>query len=93
LIPAVGDTATAILGAYIVSEAAKLGVPRWTLLRMVGNLAIDLLIGAVPLVGDLFDFVWKANLMNADLLDAHFGTGTFDASPADSCPTARGVRR
>jgi hypothetical protein len=72
LIPGVGDAATALLGAYIVSEAARLGVPRWTVLKMAGNLGVDFLVGAVPLLGDLFDFAWKANLRNADLLEAHF---------------------
>ena len=71
LLPGVGDAATGLLGAYIVSEAARLGVPRRTLLRMTGNLVLDFLIGAVPLVGDFFDVAWKANLRNADLLESH----------------------
>jgi hypothetical protein len=68
LIPGVGDTATALLSAYIVWEAKRLGVPKWTLARMLANIGFDILSGAVPVLGDLFDFAWKANRRNLELL-------------------------
>jgi hypothetical protein len=71
LIPGIGDTATALVGAYIVLEAARLGVPKAMLARMIANLGIDYIAGLVPLVGDLGDFAWKANRRNARMLRDH----------------------
>jgi hypothetical protein len=71
LIPGFGDAAGAILAGWIVVEAIRLGVSRATLLRMAGNVAFDGLVGAVPVLGDVFDFVWKANLRNVALLERH----------------------
>ena len=68
LIPGVGDLLTTVVSLYIISEAQKLGVSRWTTLRMVGNLAIDALVGAVPVLGDIFDVAYKANLRNLKLM-------------------------
>ncbi len=68
LVPGVGDTATTLLSAYIVWEAKRLGVSRWTIAQMLANIGIDFLIGIVPGVGDLFDFAWKANRRNMSLL-------------------------
>lgn len=69
LVPVVGDLAGAALSGYVVLSAARLGVPRAVLARMVTNLGADALIGAVPLVGDLFDVGWRANTRNVDLLE------------------------
>lgn len=63
--------AGAALSAYIILEAARFGLPRSTLTRMVLNLALDSLLGALPFVGDLFDATWKANSRNLALLEAH----------------------
>lgn len=71
LVPGLGDAVGAGLATYIVFEAARSGVPWSVLLRMLLNVGIDALIGAFPVVGDLFDAAWKANLKNVDLLDAH----------------------
>jgi Domain of unknown function (DUF4112) len=71
LIPGIGDTATALIAAYIVLEAARLGVPRATLARMIANVGIDYIVGLVPLAGDLADFAWKANRRNARMLHDH----------------------
>ncbi len=68
LIPGAGDAATAVLSAYIINEARKLGVRRGTLARMLGNLAVDVAVGAVPVIGDLFDVAFKANRRNMRLL-------------------------
>ena len=71
LIPGFGDAAGAILAGWILVEAVRLGASRATVLRMAGNVAFDALVGAVPVLGDIFDFVWKANLRNVALLERH----------------------
>jgi hypothetical protein len=72
LLPGVGDTASALASIYILQAATKFGVSRITLARMTLNIMIDLLVGAVPIVGDLFDVYWKANRKNVELLRRHF---------------------
>jgi len=71
LVPGIGDAITTALSAWIVYEAHRLGVPRHMLMRMIGNVAVDGLVGAVPLVGDLFDVMWRANRRNMRLLRQH----------------------
>lgn len=71
LIPGFGDAASGVISSYIIAEAARLGAPKSTLIRMGFNVVIDTLIGMIPLAGDLFDFVWKANTRNMRLLDEH----------------------
>lgn len=71
LIPGIGDALGAALSTYIVFQAARLGVSRATLTRMLLNVGVDSIIGAIPFVGDLFDFGWKANTRNLALLHAH----------------------
>ncbi|KAB8333186.1 DUF4112 domain-containing protein [Scytonema tolypothrichoides VB-61278] len=71
LIPVGGDFLGVMLSAYIVLEAARLGAPAATLSRMVLNIIIDGLVGAIPVAGDLFDFAWKANERNIRLLEDH----------------------
>jgi hypothetical protein len=68
LVPGVGDAGTMLVALYIVALAGKAGVPRITVARMGLNVAIDMLVGSLPLVGDLFDVYWKANVRNAALL-------------------------
>jgi hypothetical protein len=69
LVPGLGDFAGAILSSYVVLVGARLGAPTPVLLRMIGNVAVDAIGGSVPLLGDLFDVGWKANLRNVALLD------------------------
>lgn len=68
LIPGVGDTIGAVLSTYIIVEAARRGASVWTVARMLANVAVETLVGAVPILGDLFDVVWKANVRNLALL-------------------------
>lgn len=68
LIPGIGDTLTAGLSAMIIYDAHRKGARKRTLTRMVSNSAIDLVIGTIPLVGDLFDFAYKSNAKNVRLL-------------------------
>jgi hypothetical protein len=70
LVPGVGDAAGAFLSSYILYEAIKLGVPTSTLIRMVGNIALETVVGSIPLVGDVFDMAWKANKKNVALIHA-----------------------
>ncbi|WP_238993950.1 DUF4112 domain-containing protein [Halobellus captivus] len=70
LLPGVGDVTATAASAYVVAEAAALGAPRATLARMCLNLLVDALIGSVPLVGDAFDAVWRANDRNVRLLES-----------------------
>ena len=73
LIPGMGDVATGALSIYIILEAARMGAPRATLVRMLGNVAIDTFGGSVPVLGDLFDVAWKSNSRNVELLQRHVG--------------------
>lgn len=68
LVPGIGDAATGALSLYFVAEAWRLGVPVTTILRMLGNVGVDTVIGAIPVAGDLFDFAYKANRRNVELL-------------------------
>jgi len=71
LVPGLGDAAGAILAAWIVVEGVRLRASRATLARMVYNIAVDAVGGVVPVVGDIFDVVWKASLRNVALLERH----------------------
>jgi hypothetical protein len=71
LIPGIGDAIGAIFSMFIVFQAARMGVSRATLMRMLGNVAVDTLVGEVPLLGDLFDAGWKSNTKNIALLESH----------------------
>ena len=69
LVPGIGDAITALISAYIVLEAWRFGLPRPVIMRMVSNILIDAAIGAVPVLGDLFDVAWKANMRNVELFN------------------------
>jgi hypothetical protein len=68
LVPNIGDTLTVIPSFYILLAGVRYGVPKVTLLRMAFNIGIDYVVGSIPLLGDAFDFVWKANQKNMDLI-------------------------
>jgi hypothetical protein len=82
LIPGIGDLASPVLTLGILWHAAKLRVPKVVLMRMVINALIDAFAGAVPVVGDLFDFGWKATEWNMALLERHAMPGR-SATSAD----------
>lgn len=71
LVPVVGDVITAIMGAYLIWEARNLGMPKWKIWRMVGNLGVDTTLGAIPLVGDAFDFLFRSNTRNLKIIKKH----------------------
>ncbi len=75
LIPGLGDLTTPIFSALLLLHAVRLRIPRVVQLRMLMNSAIDLGVGAIPFVGDFFDFGWKANVRNLALLERHAHPG------------------
>jgi Domain of unknown function (DUF4112) len=68
LVPNVGDTLTSFASLYILFAGVRYGVPKITLLRMAFNIGLDYFVGSIPVIGDAFDFVWKANQQNMDLI-------------------------
>ena len=74
LIPGIGNLATTAISGYVIREAWRLGVPRRTIARMVGNVALDSLISAIPVLGNVADVFWKANRKNMAILAEHLGS-------------------
>ena len=72
LLPGIGDWIGAMLSVYVIYEGARLGMPTTVITRMAGNVLVETIIGAVPVVGDLFDFAWQANTRNLALIDKHY---------------------
>ena len=68
LIPNVGDTLTSFASFYILIAGVRYGVPKITLLRMAFNIGLDYVVGSIPFIGDAFDFVWRSNKQNMDLI-------------------------
>ena len=71
LIPGIGDLVSTALASYIIWEAKQLGLPRWKIARMIGNVALDTTVGAIPLAGDLFDVAFKSNRRNLKIVREH----------------------
>jgi hypothetical protein len=71
LLPVAGDLISGIVSSYLIWEARQLGASRWVIGRMMANTAVDTLIGAVPVVGDAFDVLFRANMKNMALLRRH----------------------
>ena len=82
LIPGIGDLVSGAISSYLIWEARRLGVSKWVLGRMMANTLIDTTIGAIPLAGDFFDVMFKANIKNMALLRRHLERkGATRASP------------
>lgn len=71
LIPGIGDVAGAVLSTWIIAGALRHRVPARIIVRMVLNVVVDLIFGAVPVAGDVFDFLFEENMKNMRLLEAH----------------------
>lgn len=67
-IPGIGDALGALISSHILTQAAHMGAPKSVLLKMGFNIATDAILGIIPVVGDISDFVWKANQRNVELL-------------------------
>jgi len=71
LIPGIGDVAAAALGTYIVWEARNLGMSKWQISRMAGNVGFDFLLGLIPWVGAIPDFFFRSNTRNLKMIKRH----------------------
>jgi hypothetical protein len=71
LVPGVGDLVSGLVSSYLIWEARRLGVSKWVLTRMAVNTLLDTTIGAIPLAGDVFDVMFRANMKNMALLRRH----------------------
>ena len=71
LIPVVGPAIGAVMGSWLVWEARNLGLSKWQMARMFGNVGLDLLLGAIPWVGAIPDFLFSSNSRNLKLLKRH----------------------
>ena len=76
LIPGIGDLTTPIFAVLLLVQSVRMRIPRVVQLRMLINAAIDFLVGCIPIIGDLFDFGWKANVRNLALLEHHAHPGS-----------------
>ena len=74
VVPVVGDIAAAVLGAYIVWEAKNLGMSKWQISRMAGNVGVDWLLGLIPFVGAIPDFFFRSNSRNLKIIKRHLDT-------------------
>jgi hypothetical protein len=81
LAPGAGDAVLGVVSLYIIHQAAQLGVPRHLLMRMIGNVAVEVIGGSVPVLGDLFDVALKANLRNIRILEDHLRATGFTSAP------------
>jgi hypothetical protein len=71
VLPVAGDSVAAVLSGYIILEGYRADAPPSLLAKMIALVAVDALIGSIPVLGTLFDVFWKANTWNVDLLVAH----------------------
>ena len=86
LVPVAGSTAGAAIGAYLAWEARNLGMSKWSVARMAGNIGIDWLLGLIPWVGAIPDFFFKSNTRNLRIIKRHLdkhhaATATIDVTP------------
>ncbi|WP_299843017.1 DUF4112 domain-containing protein [uncultured Roseovarius sp.] len=75
-LPVIGDAAALAPALWLVWKARQLGATPGAQIVMLGNLAIDTIIGSVPLIGDLFDIAYNANIRNVRLLEANLAKRT-----------------
>jgi hypothetical protein len=71
LVPGIGDAIGAVFSLYIIFQAARLGASKASIARMVGNVAVDTIVGEIPLLGDIFDVGFQSNIRNLSLLEQH----------------------
>ena len=83
LLPGGGDVLGTIISSYIVVEAARLGVSRSTLVEMVLNILLETVSGSIPVLGDLVDAAWKANVKNVELLEKELNVSSSTPQKSD----------
>jgi len=74
LVPFAGSTAAAALGAYMAWEGRNLGMSKWQMSRMAGNVGVDWLLGLIPWVGAIPDFFFRSNTRNLRIIKRHLDT-------------------
>ncbi len=89
--PGVGDAVTGAMALSLLVTAMRRGVPRVVVVRMFLNIAVDVMVGLVPVVGDAFDLVWRSNTRNLALLERHQGELEPQARPGDYAIVAAAV--
>lgn len=88
LIPGLGDVVGGVLSAWMIVAALRHRVPLERVMRMVLNAVIDIVVGAVPVLGDVFDFLFQQNVMNYELLMRHRDRSRPPRSTAEIAGTA-----
>jgi hypothetical protein len=88
LVPVAGSTAAAVIGAYLAWESRNLGMSKWHLTRMAGNIGVDWLLGLIPWVGAIPDLFFRSNSRNLRIIKRHLdkhhaGTATIDLQPVE----------
>ena len=86
LIPGVGDVATLGPSAYLIYKGVSLGARKRTIGRMAANTGLDFFVGAIPILGDIFDMVYKANNRNFALLRQDLADAKADLTPTSTDP-------
>jgi hypothetical protein len=91
VVPVAGDVAAAALGSYMLWEARNLGMSKWQIGRMAGNVGVDFLLGLIPWVGAIPDFFFRSNTRNLKIIKRHLDRNhpaavTLDAVPARTSP-------
>jgi uncharacterized protein DUF4112 len=71
LVPVAGDVVSGVISSYLIWEARQLGAPKWLIARMMANTLLDTTVGAIPVLGDAFDVMFRANMKNMALLRRH----------------------
>jgi hypothetical protein len=80
-VPGLGDMLSGLVAVLIVARAAALGLPRIVVARMLFNVALDFVVGAIPVAGDAFDLWFKANARNVGLMRSYLGDRDRSTAP------------
>jgi hypothetical protein len=90
LVPFAGSTAGALIGAYMAWEARNLGMSKWQMSRMAGNVGVDWLLGLIPWIGAIPDFLFQSNTRNLRIIKRHLDKHHPDTATIQGEVTARG---
>ena len=88
-IPGVGPTVAAALGSYLAWEARNLGMSKWQVGRMAGNIGVDWLLGLIPFVGAIPDFFFRSNTRNLRIIKRHLDKHHPAGATVDTTATSR----
>ena len=88
LVPGIGDIAGAALGSYLVWEARNIGMSKWQMTRMAGNVGFDFLLGLIPWVGAIPDFFFRSNTRNLRIIKRHLDKHHAETATIEATATA-----